>query len=55
MYRFGRLAQLIRASRLHREGQGFESLNAHQDLNRVYPGFNFGLWCLDENPRFDNE
>ena len=25
----GRLAQLARASRLHREGRGFESLNAH--------------------------
>ena len=28
--RFGRLAQLARASRLHREGRGFESLSAHQ-------------------------
>ena len=27
--RSGRLAQLARASRLHREGRGFESLNAH--------------------------
>src|SRR5579859_6192148 len=26
----GRLAQLVRASRLHREGRGFESLAAHQ-------------------------
>ena len=26
---FGRLAQLVRASRLHRECRGFESLNAH--------------------------
>ncbi len=26
----GRLAQLVRASRLHREGRGFESLTAHQ-------------------------
>jgi hypothetical protein len=26
----GRLAQLARASRLHREGRGFKSLNAHQ-------------------------
>ncbi len=26
----GRLAQLVRASRLHREGRGFESLIAHQ-------------------------
>ena len=26
----GRLAQLARASRLHREGRGFKSLNAHR-------------------------
>ena len=26
----GRLAQLVRASRLHREGRGFESYIAHQ-------------------------
>ena len=26
----GRIAQLVRASLLHREGQGFESLCAHQ-------------------------
>ena len=26
----GRLAQLVRASRLHREGRGFEPLAAHQ-------------------------
>ena len=26
----GRLAQLARASRLHREGRGFEPLSAHQ-------------------------
>ena len=26
---FGRLAQLARASRLHREGRGFEPLSAH--------------------------
>ena len=29
IFRKGRLAQLARASRLHREGRGFESLNAH--------------------------
>ena len=29
----GRLAQLVRASRLHRECRGFESLSAHQFLN----------------------
>ena len=28
---FGRLAQLARASRLHREGRGFEPLSAHQE------------------------
>ena len=28
--RIGRLAQLARASRLHREGRGFEPLTAHQ-------------------------
>ena len=28
----GRLAQLARASRLHREGRGFESLSAHTDV-----------------------
>ena len=30
----GCLAQLIRASRLHREGRGFESLNTHQKISR---------------------
>src|SRR5690554_3695903 len=30
MRQHGRLAQLVRASRLHREGRGFESLTAHQ-------------------------
>jgi hypothetical protein len=29
MYAFGRIAQLVRAPRLHRGGQGFESLFAH--------------------------
>ncbi len=28
-YNYARLAQLVRASRLHREGRGFESLGAH--------------------------
>ena len=32
----GRLAQLARASRLHREGQGFESLGAHHFSSTVY-------------------
>ncbi len=31
LYDYGRLAQLARASRLHREGQGFESLSAHRN------------------------
>ena len=31
---FGRLAQLARASRLHREGRGFESLTAHHMTER---------------------
>lgn len=30
--RVGRLAQLVRATRLHRVGQGFESLVAHQEI-----------------------
>ena len=30
---FGCLAQLIRASRLHREGRGFESLNIHHKIS----------------------
>ena len=30
---YGRLAQLVRASRLHRECRGFESLNAHHFFN----------------------
>ena len=33
----GRLAQLARASRLHREGQGFESLSAHH-INHLPQG-----------------
>lgn len=32
-------------------GLGFESPCAHQNLNRLYVGFNFGLETLDENPR----
>ncbi len=41
MKREGRLAQLARATRLHRVGQGFESLNAHQlfsikDIQIIY-------------------
>ena len=31
--RFGRVAQLVRAPRLHRGGPGFESLRAHQTLH----------------------
>jgi hypothetical protein len=33
----GRLAQLARASRLHREGRGFESLSAHQIEYEISP------------------
>src|SRR3989338_1524050 len=33
VFLFARLAQLVRASRLHREGPGFESLSAHQGYN----------------------
>jgi hypothetical protein len=37
----GRLAQLARASRLHREGRGFKSLNAHHfDVARHRQGLN---------------
>ena len=32
----GRLAQLVRASRLHREGQRFESSGAHQPMATLY-------------------
>ena len=35
----GRIAQLVRASLLHREGQGFESLCAHRN-----PGFKTGVF-----------
>ena len=37
----GRLAQLARASRLHREGQGFESLSAHQKRTAFLRSFFF--------------
>ena len=40
-YFFGCLAQLARASRLHREGQEFESLNIHQKFKPANAGFNF--------------
>ena len=36
---FGRLAQLVRASRLHRECQGFKSLIAHQSSSRLCRDF----------------
>jgi hypothetical protein len=39
----GRLAQLARASRLHREGRGFESLSAHQIKNPPQGGFLIGV------------
>ncbi len=32
----GRLAQLARASRLHREGRGFKSLSAHLDARQSF-------------------
>ena len=35
----GCLAQLIRASRLHREGRGFESLNTHHEFVRHMADF----------------
>ncbi len=35
----GCLAQLIRASRLHREGRGFESLNTHHEFFRQMADF----------------
>ncbi len=47
---FGCLAQLARASRLHREGRGFESLNIHQKSNDPCGRFIFDSCSLDENP-----
>lgn len=56
----GRLAQLARASRLHRGGRGFESLSAHHSFLRI-PGvqlprsinlqFNYGAstWLTTAN------
>ena len=38
---YGRLAQLARASRLHREGQEFESLTAYQIKKRHIRGVFF--------------
>ena len=38
---FGCLAQLIRASRLHREGRGFESLNIHHKIQSPNGRFYF--------------
>src|ERR1700727_1429439 len=37
--RRGRLAQLVRASRLHREGREFESLAAYQQNQGLRPAF----------------
>ena len=56
VHRFGCLAQLIRASRLHREGRGFESLNIHHKINRPSGDF-FVYGDVGRNPRgvFDNE
>jgi len=39
----GRLAQLVRASRLHREGRGFEALTAHS-YTQWYDGNTFEVW-----------
>ncbi len=38
-----RLAQLVRASRLHREGQGFESLGVHKHPAFIIQGRDFIL------------
>jgi hypothetical protein len=47
--RIGRLAQLVRALRLHRRGRGFESLSAHleailYDFKLAF--FIFTHWCV---------
>ena len=39
---YGRLAQLARASRLHREGQEFESLTAYHFKSPFHTGFFYG-------------
>ena len=44
--RQGRLAQLVRASRLHREGLRFESVAAHQPLWRPWRG----TWSVTAAP-----
>ena len=52
----GRLAQLVRASRLHREGRGFESLSAHQNKSEspfVKNGFFAILQAMKNDPQFD--
>ena len=41
MNTLGRLAQLARASRLHREGRGFEPLSAHHLKSTVQVAFLF--------------
>ena len=38
----GALAQLARASRLHREGRGFEPLSAHHELIMLKHPTNWG-------------
>ena len=57
MFTPGRLAQLARASRLHREGRGFKSLNAHHVMSRDIvkartlrfgPFLVFGLVCVHD-------
>lgn len=39
----GRIAQLVRALRLHRRGPGFESLCAHKNKKRPFGLFLFGI------------
>ena len=46
-YLLGRLAQLVRASRLHREGRRFESCNVHQQKHtKILACF---CWCAGED------
>src|ERR1700686_3407259 len=44
----GRLAQLVRAPRLHRGCRGFESLTAHQHLLRRLPNTSKNLQLLGD-------
>ena len=51
---FGCLAQLIRASRLHREGRGFESLNTHQDFKSAFLGAFYFIFCPSDTLIFSS-